>query len=86
MADPGLLIRGGGGWGGAGLVIQTLDKRGDGLKKTVFRPFGPQIELKIRRSPGRPLDPPLDKIIVHGGSMFLQDRQAFYFNKFHSQI
>ena len=51
MADPGLLIRGGG-VGGAGLVIQTLDKRGDGLKKTVFRPFGPQIELKIRRGPG----------------------------------
>ena len=48
MADPGLLIRGG------GLVIQTLDKRGDGLKRTVFRPFGPQIELKIRRGPGPP--------------------------------
>ena len=48
MADPGVLIRGGGG----GLVIQTLDKRGGGLKKTVFQPFGPQIELKIRRGPG----------------------------------
>ena len=48
MADPGLLIRKG------GLVIQTLDKRVDGLKKTVFRPFGPQIELKIRRGPGPP--------------------------------
>ena len=49
MADPGLLIR----KRGPGHPDPEISGA-DGLKKTVFRPFGPQIELKIRRGPGPP--------------------------------
>ena len=49
MADPDLQIRGGGGGGGA--VIQTLRYGGARSPKNIFRPFGPQFGLKLRRDP-----------------------------------
>ena len=48
MADPDLQIKG---WGG-GAVIQTLSRGGGGLKNFFFRPFGPQVGLRIRFGAG----------------------------------
>ena len=56
MPDPDLEIRGGGGWGRSS---RPLDKRGDGLPKSFFRPFGPQFGPKIWEG----LDPPLPGIM-----------------------
>ena len=44
MPDPALEIRG----GGAGGSSRPLDKRGPGLQKKFFRPFGPQFGLRLR--------------------------------------
>ena len=55
MADPDLQMGGG----------------GAGLRKKLFRPFGPHFRLNIRGGPGppgRPLDPPLLK---KGAKVFL---------------
>ena len=59
MADPELWIRGRGRGRGSRGGSSHPDpgiKGGDGLKTNFFRPFGPQLGLKIRGDP--PLDPP----------------------------
>ena len=75
MPDPDLEMGGGGGGvGGSGWSFRPLDKMGDGLPKSFFRPFGPQFGPKIWE--GRrvgvggwsgprvpPLDPPLPGIM-----------------------
>ena len=53
MAHPDLQIRGGGG-GGRGGHPDPEKGRGPSLKKTFFRPFGPQLGLKLGGGPGPP--------------------------------
>ena len=54
MADPDLQIRGGGGG-----HLDPEVRGSPGLKKIIFRPFGPQFGLKVRGA--GPLAPPLDQ-------------------------
>ena len=51
VADPNLLIRGGGGGRGGGHPDPEIGA-GPGLEKTFFRAFGPQCDLKRREGAG----------------------------------